>query len=103
LDREDYQSWARDQFDQGGNMTDVFSAMSSLVHSDIGALAEEKRRVLDDFYARWQHEPLVVNQWLSVQAADPNPGALARVKALLQSPAFDIRNPNKVRSLISVF
>jgi aminopeptidase N len=103
LDRNDYQIWAREQYDQGGNMTDVLSAMSCLVHSDIDALVEEKRRVLNDFYAKWQHEPLVVNQWLSVQAADPNPGALSRVEMLLQSPAFDIRNPNKVRSLISVF
>lgn len=103
LDRQDYQRWASDQFDQDSNMTEVLSAMGCLVHSEVDALAQEKRRVLDNFYAQWQHEPLVVNQWLSVQAADPNPGALTRVKALLQSPAFDIRNPNKVRSLISVF
>lgn len=103
LERTDYQTWAQDQFDHGGNMTDVLSAMTGLVHSELTALAEVKQRALKDFYAAWQHEPLVVNQWLSVQAADPNPGALARVTALLQSPAFDIRNPNKVRSVISVF
>ena len=103
LDRADYQSWAMEQFDNGGNMTDVLSAMSCLVHSEMATLAQEKQGVLDRFYANWRHESLVVNQWLSVQAANPNPGALSRVTALLQSPAFDIRNPNKVRSLISVF
>lgn len=103
LERTDYQTWAQDQFDHGGNMTDVLSAMTGLVHSELTVLAEVKQRVLKDFYAAWQHEPLVVNQWLSVQAADPNPDALARVTALLQSPAFDIRNPNKVRSVIGVF
>ena len=103
LERADYPAWALDQFDRGGNMTDVLSAMSCLVHSEIGDIAKEKRRVLDTFYANWQHESLVVNQWLSVQAADPTSGVLPRVQALLQSPAFDIRNPNKVRSVISVF
>jgi aminopeptidase N len=45
----------------------------------------------------------VVNQWLAVQASDPKPGALARIKALMEHAAFDLRNPNKVRSLISTF
>jgi aminopeptidase N len=31
------------------------------------------------------------------------PEGLARVKALMQHEAFDIKNPNKVRSLIGVF
>lgn len=100
---DDYPRWAQEQFDQGGNMTDVLSAFSGLIHSDRETLGETKRRVLEAFYLQWQHEPLVVNQWLSVQATDPNPGALARVEALRQAPVFDIRNPNKVRSLISAF
>lgn len=103
LERDQYRGWASEQFDRADNMTDVLSAMTALVHSEFAALAQEKIRVLEDFFSRWQHEPLVVNQWLSVQAADPSPGALARVQTLLQSAAFDIRNPNKVRSLISVF
>lgn len=103
LEREDYWRWSIEQFDANANMTEVLSALGNLVHSEFTALSAEKTRALDAFFSRWQHEPLVVNQWLSVQASDPNPGALERVKALLQSPAFDLRNPNKVRSLISVF
>jgi aminopeptidase N len=103
LEREDYWRWSIEQFDANANMTEVLSALGNLVHSEFTALSAEKTRALDAFFSRWQHEPLVVNQWLSVQASDPSPGALERVKTLLQSPAFDLRNPNKVRSLISVF
>lgn len=103
LEREDYWRWSIEQFDTSANMTEVLSALGNLIHNEFAALSAEKTRVLNAFFSRWQHEPLVVNQWLSVQASDPNPGALERVKTLLQSPAFDLRNPNKVRSLICVF
>ena len=38
-----------------------------------------------------------------VQATAPLPGALARVRALLDHPAYDRFNPNKVRSLVGAF
>ena len=59
--------------------------------------------MLEQFYQRWQDESLVVNQWLAVQATDPKPGALARVEKLQQHPAYDARNPNKLRSLVATF
>ena len=31
------------------------------------------------------------------------PGTLAKIEALMEHPAFDILNPNKVRSLFAVF
>jgi aminopeptidase N len=58
---------------------------------------------LDDFYQRWQHESLVVNQWLSVQAMCVLPGTLEKVKALQAHAAFDGKNPNKIRALIASF
>ena len=103
LDRADCRSLCLEQFERGANMTDVFSALTALVYSDYPALQDQKERALQRFYERWKHEPLVVNQWLSVQAGSPETGALARVKALRESAAFDIKNPNKVRSLIGVF
>jgi len=38
-----------------------------------------------------------------VQATARHPQTLSRVRALLGDPAFSIRNPNKVRSLIGAF
>lgn len=103
LPNAEYWTLCRDQFAHAENMSDVFSALIALVHSDFADLADVRRQVLEQFYQRWQGEALVVNQWLSVQAADPSAGALQRVKALVDSPAFDIKNPNKVRSVIGVF
>ena len=63
----------------------------------------ERAAALDDFYARHADDPLIVDKWLSVQAGSRLPGTLARVIELLSHPAFDIKVPNKVYSLIRVF
>lgn len=43
--------------------------------------------------------------WINgaLQATCELPGTLARVEALLAHPAFNIKNPNKVRALIGAF
>jgi len=91
---------AQQQYAEASNMTDRLAALTSLVHN---AGAEASAPQLEDFYARWRDEPLVVNQWFQVQALNPQPGNLERVRALMEHADFDIRNPNKVRSLIGAF
>ena len=91
---------ARQQYVQSDNMTDQQAALTLVVHSDFREVGAE---LLDAFYLQWQHESLVMNQWLAIQASDPAPGALARVEALSQHPMFDARNPNKLRALIGGF
>jgi len=91
---------AEQQFSNADNMTDQMAALSCVVHS---GFTDAAQTLLDQFYARWLNESLVVNQWLSVQASSPQPDALARVEALLQHEAFDIRNPNRVRALMGGF
>jgi aminopeptidase N len=59
--------------------------------------------LLEAFYLQWQHESLVMNQWLAIQASDSAPGALERVVSLSRHPMFDMRNPNKLRALIGGF
>lgn len=88
------------QFANANNMTDQFSALTCLVHS---FYEEQKQQALASFYQQWQHEALVVNQWFMVQATAPVDNALEQVQALMQHPAFDIKNPNKVRALIAAF
>lgn len=92
------------QFRDSNNMTDSNAALSALVHSNYdGAFMEVKAAALDAFYNEWKKDPLVVDQWFSVQASDPSEGVFERVQALMAHEAFDINNPNKVRSLIGVF
>ncbi|MDC0663793.1 aminopeptidase N [Marinobacter sp. SS21] len=88
------------QYREASNMTDGLGAMKALVNSEF---AEEREQVLVDFYQRWQQDPQVVEQWFSVQAASVQAGSLERVRALMTHPAFDLRNPNKVRSVIGVY
>jgi aminopeptidase N len=87
------------QFRNASNMTDQLSALGLLVNCD----CPERGESLAWFYDRWQHEALVVDKWFALQATSRLPGTLDEVKRLLQHPAFSIKNPNKVRSLIGAF
>ncbi|GGJ90009.1 aminopeptidase N [Pseudomonas matsuisoli] len=89
-----------DQFDDSDNMTEKLSVMAVLVNSPFEeARADALRRFADTF----KDNPLVMDQWFSVQAGSPLPGGLDRVKALMEHPAFTVKNPNKVRALIGAF
>ena len=87
------------QFERADNMTDAMAALAVLANCD----CPERTRALDAFYAKWKHEPLVVDKWLAVQAGSRLPGTLAEVRELLAHPAFDLHNPNKVYALIRSF
>ncbi len=87
------------QFEAADNMTDAMAALTFLANTD----CPERIAALDSVYEKWKHEPLVVDKWLSVQATSRLPGTLAEVKRLTAHPAFDIRNPNKIYSLIRAF
>lgn len=90
------------QFNSAVNMTDSLAALKIAVNSPFGALQAQASHMLEEFFTRWQHEPLVVNLWLSTQAAAAS-GALKRVQTLLTHPAYDGKNPNKTRALVGVF
>ena len=87
------------QFADASNMTDSISALACLANLDV----PQRQTALSDFFEKWQDEDLVVDKWLSVQASSSASDTFARVVALKEHPAFDIRNPNKVRSLIRTF
>ena len=80
-------------------MTDRMAALTALSLCDV----PERAAALDDFYARYKDNPLIVDKWLALQAAIPEPATLARVKALTAHPAFSMSNPNRVRALIGAF
>jgi aminopeptidase N len=99
LDDADVRTLCRQQFERADNMTDALAALGALANCDCA----ERAPALQSFYERWKAEPLVVDKWLAVQAGSRLPDTLAQVKRLAAHPAFDIRNPNKVYSLIRVF
>ncbi|WP_277051824.1 aminopeptidase N [Zestomonas thermotolerans] len=90
----------QEQFEACDNMTERLAALAVLVNSPF---AQERDKALAAFAERFKEDPLVMDQWFSVQAACPLPGGLERVKALMEHPAFNLKNPNKVRALIGAF
>jgi aminopeptidase N len=89
-----------EQYEQCDNMTERLAALAVLVNSPFEA---ERAKALEAFAEHFKDNPLVMDQWFSVQAGSPLPGGLERVKALMQHPAFSLRNPNKVRALVGAF
>jgi aminopeptidase N len=100
---EDSLSLLQAQFSDADNMTDRLSALTTLINDPRPEAQTMASASLARFYEDWNHEPLVLNQWFQIQSACALPGGLARVEALLEHSAFDLHNPNKVRSVIGVF
>ena len=90
---------ARKLFVSAGNMTDRVMAMQVLSLS----ASPERDETLEEFAKAYGDNPLLVDKWFLIQASAPLPDTLSRVEALMASPAFDIKNPNRVRSLIGAF
>ncbi|EED33198.1 aminopeptidase N [gamma proteobacterium NOR5-3] len=82
------------------NLTNRLAALRTVLREGDAAVGDA---LLDDFYARFKHEALAMNHWLSVQAENTSGDAIARVRALMEHPAYDSRNPNKIRALIGAF
>jgi aminopeptidase N len=87
------------QFEQGRNMTDRMAAASALSHCP----GPEREAALGALLRDWRGDPQVMDKWLSLQALSRLPGALDRVRNLMNHPVFSLRNPNKVRALIGAF
>ena len=99
LGEEPIETLCIQQYHAADNMTDTISALFFLVNSH----CHHRDTALDQFYQRWQHDTLVVDKWLNLQACSGLPHTLEKVRALTQHPAFTLKNPNKVRSLIGGF
>src|SRR6185295_15816312 len=81
------------------NMTDTLAALIGLSHLDSPLRTE----ALNSFYQTWKNDALVMDKWLAIQAGSKLPNTLEQVKRLMHHEAFDIKNPNKVYSLIGSF
>ena len=87
------------QFEAGRNMTDVLAALTVLADLD----RPEREAALARFYEIWSHDDLVIDKWFALQTRSSLPQTPERVRALTRHPAFDRKNPNRVRALVGTF
>ncbi|OEL14934.1 Puromycin-sensitive aminopeptidase [Dichanthelium oligosanthes] len=99
LNEPDFTELALHEYKSATNMTEQFAALAALSQNP----GQVRDNALLDFYNQWQNEYLVVSKWFALQATSDIPGNVVNVEKLLSHPAFDMRNPNKVYSLIGGF
>ncbi|MCW8206376.1 aminopeptidase N [Verminephrobacter aporrectodeae subsp. tuberculatae] len=85
-------------FKDATNMTERFNALVALVSCD----SELAAPALARFHAQFRDEPLVVDKWFALQATafDRGGNVLPVVRQLMQHPDFNLKNPNRARSLL---
>ncbi|MGA8513632.1 MAG: DUF3458 domain-containing protein, partial [Burkholderiaceae bacterium] len=86
------------RFKDANNMTERFGALNALVSSG-HPLATP---ALEKFYALFKDEALVLDKWFALQAGASDRGGdiLPRVRSLMQHADFNLKNPNRARSVI---
>ena len=81
------------------NMTDMLAALTVLVDLD----RPERAAALARFYELWSQDGLVIDKWFALQARSSLPQTPERVRELTRHPAFERKNPNRVRALVGTF
>ena len=103
-ERETASLLAMNQFESSFGMTDRYAALSSLVSmGGEESVVSRREAALKKFYDDAEGDALVIDKWFAVQASSDLPDVLDKVKALVEHPEFTLTNPNRCRSLISVF
>ena len=89
---------ALQRFKDATNMTDRVNALQALVGCGHALAAPALAR----FHTLFQDDALVLDKWFALQAGAPdrNGQVLPAVRQLLTHPDFNIRNPNRARSVI---
>jgi aminopeptidase N len=80
-------------------MTETLAALTALSNIE----SEAFDTALGDFELRWSSSPLVMDKWFGVQAMSVRDDLRDRLQRLLDRPDYDLRNPNRVRSLAASF
>lgn len=81
------------------NHTDRMNGLRSvLLSADDG----RKSSLIAHFYRHWQNDTQMVETWFAVQAGSPTVN-VDQLRELMKHDAFDIKNPNKVRSVVGAF
>lgn len=86
-------------YDSCNNMTDRMAAFWGLN----AIISEERTAALEDFYTRFKNYPLVIDKWFSAQTVPRHADLIERLQKLKAHQDFNIKNPNRVRSLYGAF
>jgi len=81
------------------NMTDMIVGLAALTRME----SPRRDGAFTHFHDRFKSDPLVMDKWMGLQAGSILPETVLAVRELMKHPAFDIRNPNRVRALIGAF
>ena len=90
---------ASEQYKKATNMTDRVAALSVLTDHE----GEHKDAAFADFYQRFKDYPLVIDKWFSLQAIGVNDNTVANIQKLSKHQDFNLKNPNRARSLYGAF
>ncbi|CAK0864942.1 unnamed protein product [Prorocentrum cordatum] len=83
-----------------GCMTDKLAAFQSLVEMPD---APETKEAVQRFYDEAKGDFNVINKWFAMQALADTEDSLQRVEKLMEHPDFTLKNPNRLRSVVSMF
>jgi aminopeptidase N len=97
---DDVLAICQQQFANAKTMSDQIASFALLVNS---ADAQVGEKAIQSFYQQWEKNELVLDKWFALQASSERADTLAHVKQLMSHPAFNIKNPNKVRALLGAF
>ena len=81
------------------NMTDRVACLDLLVDGE----SAQKAEALALFAEAFAGQPAIMDKWLGVQAGERRPGVTAKVEGLMEHPAFNLKNPNRVAALVGAF
>jgi aminopeptidase N len=90
---------AKAHYFNANNMTDRVAALASLADSN----QPEREEAFEHFYQTYKQYPLVVDKWFKLQAMGNRDSSFEDFAKLRQHPEFNIKNPNRVRSLYTAF
>ena len=89
------------RYAKADNLTDRRTVLSIACRHE-GVSNTYRRSLLQDFYAAWKDYALVIDLWFNLQAQSPLIN-IDGLKALEAHPDFDMKNPNRVRSVYAAF
>ncbi len=94
-----HEALVADAYRAAGTMTESLAALTALSNIETGAFD----KALADFEGKWSSAPLVMDKWYGVQAMSVRRDLGERLLKLMARPDYDLRNPNRVRSLAASF
>ncbi|MBP9742186.1 MAG: aminopeptidase N [Burkholderiales bacterium] len=86
------------QYHNAHNMTDSFAVLAATMDID----AQIREQVLNEFYAKWKDNELVLDKWFAIQASSQLITTEALNK-LMVNEKFIATNPNKIYALLRTF